>query len=106
MHDVESFEDYMASMVAGDTLAIGPAGRAIAASILRPPVNPVLAPAFAAAGFFAVGLLPAPLRERYGLAWDARRERLLALLASGSRRLVPWLPAPVRLMPHARRAAA
>jgi uncharacterized protein (DUF2236 family) len=100
------FRDYMAGMAAGDLLAIGEAGQAIAASILRPPVTPVLAPAFAAGGFFAIGLLPSLLRERYGLAWDSRRERLLGFLASCSRVALPWLPPRIRLMPHARRAAA
>jgi uncharacterized protein (DUF2236 family) len=67
-------------------------------------VSLVLRPLFGAAPLFAAGLLPGPLRAAYGLPWDDRRERAFAAWATASRRLVPALPAAVRLMPQARRA--
>jgi uncharacterized protein (DUF2236 family) len=38
------------------------------------------------------GLLPAPLRDQYGLAWGPRSERWLRRLAFASRRLLPFVP--------------
>src|SRR5207247_10580770 len=45
------FQEYADDMIRGDVLAIGPASRAIAASILRPAVPRGLPPAFRAANF-------------------------------------------------------
>ena len=99
------FEEYMDGMIHGEVLAVGATARDIAASILRPPVPLALTPAFRAGGFFAVGLLPPALRERYRLPWSARQERILDVLAAATRAALPLVPPCVRLMPHARRAA-
>ncbi|HUE30189.1 MAG TPA: oxygenase MpaB family protein [Verrucomicrobiae bacterium] len=98
------FQEYVDDMIRGDALAVGPAGREIAASILRPVVPLGLAQAFRAADLFTVGLLPPPIRERYGLSWSAGQERALHALMTLARRVLPFVPRRVRLMPHARRA--
>jgi uncharacterized protein (DUF2236 family) len=55
--------------------------------------------------FVTVGLLPPQVRGGYGLAWDARRERVLAALAAAIRGgVVPLLPDAWRRWPHARDA--
>ena len=102
--DLEAFERYVADM-------LGPAGpvrvsavaRELAGVVLRPPLGP-LAPWLAAipADVYAwtlwpsVGLLPASVRDDYGLAWGpARAPRLglargrLARLASDPAPIVP-----------------
>ena len=98
------FQAFMDDMIRGDVLAVGPTSREIAASILHPAVPLGFAPPFRAASFFAVGLLPPPLRERYGLSWSAGQEKLLRALGTLTRRVLPFVPQRVRLMPHARRA--
>jgi uncharacterized protein (DUF2236 family) len=100
------FERYVNEMIAGPHLAVGETGRRIAASVLRPPLAPGLRQAAAAASFFTAGLLPARVRELYGLDWDARRERRLRRFADLSRLALPVLPGLLRDFPHARRAAA
>jgi uncharacterized protein (DUF2236 family) len=50
------------------------------------------------------GLLPPRLRRSYDLAWTKRRERIFRLLAAAARRLLPFVPALFRVVPHARRA--
>ena len=99
------FEEYMDGMIHGEVLAVGATARDIAASILRPPVPLALTPAFRAGGFFAVGLLPPALRERFGFAWSVGQERALRAIAAAARVGLPLLPGFARLMPHARRAA-
>jgi len=99
------FEEYMDGMIHGEVLAVGATARDIAASILRPPVPLALTPAFRSGGFFAVGLLPPALRERFGFAWSVGQERALRAIAAAARVGLPLLPGFARLMPHARRAA-
>jgi uncharacterized protein (DUF2236 family) len=94
----------MHRMIAGDVLTIGPVGRDLAASILRPPVPFGLGVVFRAANFFTVGLLPPTLRSRYGLGWSPRREQALQVLATLTRVALPVVPACVRVLPQARRA--
>jgi uncharacterized protein (DUF2236 family) len=47
-------------------------------------------------------LLPAPLRDGYGLEWDERREKRLDRLAVLTRVLLPLVPPPLRFVPNAR----
>ena len=98
------FREYVDDMIRGELLVVGPASREIAASILRPAVPLGLAQAFRAAGFVTVGLLPPPLRERYGLSWSAAQEKALGALAALARRVLPFVPERMRLVPHARQA--
>jgi uncharacterized protein (DUF2236 family) len=100
----DDFREWFAGRVASDVLAVGAAGREVAASILRPPLPAVLRPAIALVGFVTVGLLPPPVRARYGLPWSEGRERALSAFAHLVRCALPVLPSIVREMPHARRA--
>jgi uncharacterized protein (DUF2236 family) len=99
-----AFEAYMTATIDGPELAVGDAARAIAEAVLHPSVPLFLRPAFGAAPFFTAGLLPPALRARYGLTWDARRERALDAWAAFTRRLLPALPARYRLTRQARAA--
>lgn len=107
--DLEAFERYLADM-------LGPAGpvrvsavaRELAEVVLRPPLAP-LAPWLATvpAGAYAwtlwpsVGLLPASLRDDYGLAWGPRERLVSAWLVAGWRAWRPILPRSFRQMPQA-----
>ena len=96
------FERYVGDMIHGEVLSVGAAARAVAASILRPPVPLGLRPAFAAAALPTIGLLPPPLRERYGFSWSPAHELALSALAAVTRNTLPLLPECVRVMRHAR----
>ena len=98
------FQEYVDDMIRGEVLAVGPASREIAVSVLRPAVPLGLAQAFRAANFMTVGLLPPPIRERYELSWSSAHETALRALVTLARRVLPFVPQRVRLMPHARRA--
>jgi uncharacterized protein (DUF2236 family) len=100
---VTDFRRYVDGMVAGDTLAVGPAGREIAASVLQPPIPIGLREAAQVAGLFTRGLLPPAIRERYGLGWNMIGDVALDGIADASRWIVPFVPGIVRHMPHARR---
>jgi uncharacterized protein (DUF2236 family) len=99
------FRAYMQNMIGGDVLAVSPASRAIAASILHPPVPLPLRPAFRVANLFTVGLLPPALRQRYGLAWNRLSEAALRAVPAVTLRTIPFLPDLVRRTPHARRGS-
>jgi uncharacterized protein (DUF2236 family) len=101
-----AFRAYMTHMLRGDTLTVGPAGRALARAILRPPLPPGVRHLFQATNLATVGLLPPVLRARFGLAWSPACEAALAAVAATLRRVLPLLPEAVRFLPHARRAMA
>ena len=101
---LEAFEAYVDTIVRDDVLTVGETARAIAASILRPALPFRLGEPFRVARFFTIGLLPPPLRERYRLTWTPRQEWLLDALAAATRRMLPFVPVRLRLVPHARRA--
>jgi len=100
---LEAFEAYMNAKLSGGEIAVGATALALAPEILRP--RPLLlrtgSPLFS---LITAGLLPGSLREAYGLPWDNKRERRLMLLAALVRRLLPWVPATLRVVPQARAA--
>lgn len=98
-----AFDDYMSAMMAAGPIRIGATARALAQEILypRPLVLRIGAPLSA---FITNGLLPPGLRRAYGLEWDERKEKRLQLLAGLVRNLLPFIPAPLRIVPHARAA--
>jgi uncharacterized protein (DUF2236 family) len=100
-----AFGEYVAGMIAGDTLAVGAASREIAASILEPPLPIGVRQVVGASALFTVGLLPPQLRAKYDLHWDGAREAALRAIATATRLGLPLVPGLLRFMPHARRAA-
>jgi uncharacterized protein (DUF2236 family) len=95
------FRTYVGRMIESETLAVGPASRAIADSILRPPLAPGLRHAVRAFSFVTVELLPPRLRQRYGLS-SARAQRImLAGLARTTQTVLRLLPPSLRSLPHA-----
>jgi uncharacterized protein (DUF2236 family) len=88
--DYAAFRAYFDGMLAGDALAVGDAAREIAAAVLDPPLR---LPATGLARLVTAGLLPARLREAFGLAWDERREARLQELCASARALRAGAPA-------------
>lgn len=66
--------------------------------------KPVGVPAGELNYFVTVGTLPPVVREKLGLRWSARRERLLRAFGRAVAAVAPRLPERVRYMPLARRA--
>lgn len=100
--NLEAFERYMRDMLRGPQLAVSRESRAIAASLLSPPLPPGLRQLAGATSLFTVGLLPPAIRDRYGYTWGSLRERALDATALALRAGVPWLPATLRHFPQAR----
>ena len=100
---LSEFEAYMRRMVAGGEITVGPTARILARDILYP--RPwLLRPAGPLFRLVSAGLLPRELRRGYGFTWNERRERRLRLFTRVVRRFLPLLPAPLRIVPQARRA--
>jgi uncharacterized protein (DUF2236 family) len=117
--ELEAFEGYVAAMLApGGPVRVSPLARELAETILRPPLAPLaswlpgsgkLAPvlarvppaAYAWTLWPSVGLLPAGLREAYGLRWGAIERGVAGWLVAGWRAWRPILPESFRQMPKA-----
>jgi uncharacterized protein (DUF2236 family) len=89
--DYAAFRAYFERMLAGDELAVGDAAREIAAAVLDPPLR---LPITGIARLVTAGLLPARVREAFGLAWDERQEARLAELCASARALRESAPLP------------
>jgi uncharacterized protein (DUF2236 family) len=106
--DLEAFEAYVAEQLAPDgPVRVGPKARELAAAILHPPLPGVLA----RTGFHprlydwtlwpSIGLLPASIRDGYGLAWGPLERAVAAWLVTAWRAWNPLLPPSFRQMPQA-----
>jgi uncharacterized protein (DUF2236 family) len=101
---IDGFRDWWSEMLRGDDVAIGAQGRELARAVLTPKIRFVPRPAFAPLTLFTVGLLPEPVRARYGFRWSATKERAFRGSAAAVGAAVKALPARVRLFPQARAA--
>jgi uncharacterized protein (DUF2236 family) len=118
--DIDAFDDYVAAMLGPDgPVKVGDDARELADAILHPPLGPALAaagplaaraaplfdaiPARAYGWLFwpSIGLLPASVREGYGLAWGLRQRAVAAWLVAAWQAWRPALPPAFRQMPQA-----
>lgn len=91
--NLEGFQDYMAEMLAGDTLAVNETARQLAWEVLDPDdVGIVSAGSARLLRFTTTGLLPLRLRKAYRLSWDRRRQSLMEVLGRMTRLLRPQSP--------------
>jgi uncharacterized protein (DUF2236 family) len=112
--DINAFEAYVERMLAPDgPVRVGPAARELADVVLHPPLGPVIpALRFVTARLYAwtlwpaVGLLPATVREEYGLRWGPLERAVAAWLVAGWRSWRPIMPAGFRQMPQSLAADA
>lgn len=98
-----AFRDYVDGMLAGPTLEPTPTAGRLAAAVLHPPIALLPRIAGDVGTLVTCALLPATVRARYGLPWDARRERRFAVARGLVRAVLPLLPDVLRAMPQARR---
>jgi uncharacterized protein (DUF2236 family) len=116
--DLAAFEAYVAGMLAPDgPVRVSATARELAWHVLNPPLGPVLPPlAGLPPAFYAwtlwpsIALLPASVREEYGLRWGFIERAASAWLVASWRFWRPLLPSGFRQMPQAlaanRRVAA
>jgi len=100
---LEGFNTYMQQMLTGRAISVGATARSLAREILhpRPWILKIGGPLFS---LITTGLLPTPLRDAYELRWNDRKARLFQIAARSIRRLLPVVPGPFRIVPHARAA--
>lgn len=97
------FAAYWSDMLNGDQLRVDDRARALADAVRRPP-SPLLLPVWKPLDILTAGLLPERFRDAYRLPWGPREQRAFRVLVAAVR-ASRHLPAPVRVMPVARRAA-
>ena len=121
--DLDAFEAYTAAMLApSGPVHVTPVARELAGVILRPPLAPLagLMPpleavarpilrtvpvrAYSWSMWPALGLLPAGVREEYGLHWGPLEQVVSAWLVRSWRAWLPLIPTAWRWMPQARAA--
>ncbi len=107
--DLEAFEAYVAGALGpGGPIRVGPVARDLARAVLHPPLGPIVpvlagVPAWAYAWTLwpSVGLLPAAVRESYGLAWGPFERAVAAWLVTSWMAWRPLLSPAFRQMPQA-----
>ncbi len=97
------FESYMDEMVNGEQLYVTPRARELSIDIVLRPPAPLWARGLVeAVNQTTIGLLPGPIRHRYGFSWDPARAVALYGGAEYLRRVVvPLLPERLRYLPGA-----
>lgn len=86
-----AFRAYVAETVES-RLEVSDEARRLAAAVLRPPLRGVPRSLFWPHEVITAGLLPARVREQYGLPWGARREAAYRALVLGLRGVVRTAP--------------
>jgi uncharacterized protein (DUF2236 family) len=106
--DLDAFDAYLAAATAPDgPVHVGPTARDLAATILHPPLPgaigrlPVPSNLYDWTLWPALTLLPAGMREEYGVPWDQRHELVSRWLVAGWRAWRTVLPRTFRQMPQA-----
>jgi uncharacterized protein (DUF2236 family) len=92
--DLGDFRDYVRASVAA--FEVSDTARRLARDVLHPRLPWPVAPVVELGRQITTGLLPAPLRDQYGLSWDAHRRRALLLAGFGCRLVLPRVPAVIR----------
>lgn len=85
-------------------IQVTPTALALAPMIRRPALPLAPAPAVDLLALPGLALLPARIRDAYGIRWDARTARLASVVGGGVRAWTSVVPADWRSMPPARRA--
>jgi uncharacterized protein (DUF2236 family) len=93
-----AFRGYQRRQLESGELEVTDASRAVAATVLDPPLPLPLRPAARLLNLATVGLLPEPVRTGYGLGWGPAREAALRTSAASVRRALPLVPRRIRLL--------
>jgi uncharacterized protein (DUF2236 family) len=102
--DVDAFRAYLETTIDRGEVCVGEDARHMGEVILRPGFPGVPRMAFAPLTVITAGLLPPRLRDGYQLKWGRLERAAFEACCVGLRRLVAIAPAPIRLLPPARKA--
>ena len=98
------FEAYLAEMLRGDALRATAEGKRLVRDVLRPPLPLPLKAPTAVVRQITLALLPAPIRDLFGLRAGRAARAALAASSAASRAALPWVPPVVREFARARAA--
>jgi uncharacterized protein (DUF2236 family) len=97
-----ALQAYLDRQYASGALTVGAEARAVAATVLHPPLGAAIWPATALNRLVSTGWLPTSIRTQYGLPWNATRARRLASAEVAIRRARKLLPRRLAYWPEAR----
>jgi uncharacterized protein (DUF2236 family) len=98
-----ALQDFMTAQIDGGHVSVGADARALAPAILRPPVGRLVWPLPSIGELVTVGSLPPAIRDGYGFAWNATRQRRFERVVATVRRLRGITPDRFARWPEARR---
>jgi uncharacterized protein (DUF2236 family) len=101
-HTFDELEEGLRRIYASGVIVVGPQARELADALLRTSMPGPLAPARWVSGLLTAGMLPAPLRDAYGLPWSSVREQRFRRLTAAIRSLRRVTPAPIAIWSDAR----
>jgi uncharacterized protein (DUF2236 family) len=93
------FKRYLEDMMSAGPVRVGARALELSRQVLRPRLRLLPGPVFVPFGVVTAGLLPATLREQYGLAWGLRSQRAFRLAVASVPRLVALTPPVLRVWP-------
>jgi len=99
----QDLEHYLQRQYASGEIVVGPAARALAQGLFAPPLGPAVH-VFRVTKLVTIGLLPGPIRDGYGFAWDPKRDRAFRGIVGLVRGFRKLLPPMLREWPIARAA--
>ena len=102
--DWAAFEEYMRSMTQGGPVKVGPLSRSLGTAVLRPRIPPLPGFAFVPLDIVSAGLMPASIRDGYGLPWARPQRTVYDICRAVLPRVVARTPPLIRIVPHARTA--
>jgi uncharacterized protein (DUF2236 family) len=96
LHD---FDEYLAGMMSTGPVRVEGRARELAAQVLRPRLRLLPSPVMIPFEVVTAGLLPATLREQYGLAWGPRQQSAYRLAVKALPRVIALTPPLLRVWP-------
>ena len=96
---ITDFERYIDRQITDGPVRVTPVARDLAKLVVRPRIFKLPRGMFVPLEIVTAGLLPASLREQYGLSWGPGRRRLFALARKTLPRVVALTPPIVRVWP-------
>ena len=96
---LRDFDAYVARMIEGGPVAVNDRARALGRLVLRPRLRLLPRPVMVPFEVVTAGLLPATLREQYGLPWSAAQRRAFRLAVAAVPRIVALTPPVLRVWP-------
>lgn len=98
-HTLRDFDSYLDGMISGGEVNVTVRAKELGRLVVRPPLRLVPGPVLVPFAVVTAGLLPAPLRDAYGLAWGKRQQRAFKLAVAAVPRIVALTPPVLRVWP-------